>query len=103
MLTTELEGVAGRNVEQVIADELQGLDAVVCRDSELVDGVDFVVEQRQFGDARHVDEGVATDRAQVRFLDAEQLLRPKDCAAVDQNLKFDSEIGYFFGCCCLVF
>ena len=72
--TVDADDILGHgNVEQMVADEMEGFDAIGSRQLQLLDGVDLVVHEAEALDVAHVGEDVFADRSQVRFLDAQQL------------------------------
>lgn len=71
--TSNADGPAVGQIQDVIADKVELADAVIGRQFKRLDGVDFIVGQTQPPDIAHVGEDARPDHTQIAFLNAQQL------------------------------
>ena len=69
--TSDTDRAAVRKIQQMIADKMELPDAVIGRQFQWIDPVDFVVDETNTTDTRHVDKDSRPDDTQIAFLDAQ--------------------------------
>ena len=73
--TVDADDIFGHgDIEQMVADEMEGFDAIGSRHLQLLNGVNLVVHEAQALYVAHIGKHVLADGSQVGFLDAQQLL-----------------------------
>lgn len=71
--TSNADGPAVGQIQDVIADKMELADAVIGRQFKRFDGVDFIVGQTQTADIAHIRKNARSDHAQIAFLNTQQL------------------------------
>lgn len=69
----DLDVATVRQIQQMIANKMELPDAVIGRQFERIDAVDFVVDQTDTTNVAHISKDIRPDGAQIAFLNTQQL------------------------------